>query len=523
MSSTVSVGLPSASSSTGLHHGAAALVPVGHDVLGRDVLRKRRLGYFEREFALGTFVLTAGFVDRPEIGVVPDVLQQVERYAALGLDDRHTAVEGRVQRIVGGSDRIGVLGEQVVVARRLVGGDQLDRLVADFLPAVRNFEITLVGRLQLRAVGLECLARAGHDGRFERITHVGELSQIVVGFAVGSPEFVALHQFDDHVGIVVGNLVGHFAVRSDDPVGVDRTVLLGGSQHDGLHVGARRHEVHVIRNHIGRIVVPGLRVVGFLYAQRNAVRNLTREEVGGEIGGKRRHDEAAVARLVGLDLLNIQRRHRSARLHLFHFQREHLGLGGIGGHELSGSLDGRNAEGHLHRTVRQQNGLLALGGIVERVDRRLVIVVSRNIDETLDTAQELIHVHAQAVDEVFQILHRPLILTGDILNRIGNGLIDRAVVGERLADAVLHALREGGVRLVVFDLGIFERFEPALDVGQRTVGVGLAAEGIDLLLQILDFEIEHILLDEVIFRQDRLHRFAQRVLHRRLALADRLL
>ena len=45
----------------------------------------------------------------------------------------------------------------------------------------------------------------------------------------------------------------------------------------------------------------------------------------------------------------------------------------------------------------------------------------------------------------------------------------------------------------------------------------------DLLLQILDFEIEHILLDEVIFRQDRLHRFAQRVLHRRLALADRLL
>ena len=152
-----------------------------------------------------------------------------------------------------------------------------------------------------------------------------------------------------------------------------------------------------------------------------------------------------------------------------------------------------------------------------------MIVVSRNIDEALDTAQELIHVHAQAVDEVFQILHRSLVLTGDILNRIGNGLIDRAVVGERLADAVLHALREGGVRLVVFDLGIFERFEPALDVGQRTVGVGLAAEGIDLLLQILDFEIEHILLDEVIFRQDRLHRFAQRVLHRRLALADRLL
>ena len=152
-----------------------------------------------------------------------------------------------------------------------------------------------------------------------------------------------------------------------------------------------------------------------------------------------------------------------------------------------------------------------------------MIVVSRNIDEALDTAQELIHVHAQAVDEVFQILHRPLVLTGDILNRIGNGLIDRAVVGERLADAVLHALREGGVRLVVFDLGIFERFEPALDVGQRTVGVGLAVEGIDLLLQILDFEIEHILLDEVIFRQDRLHRFAQRVLHRLLALADRLL
>ena len=31
----------------------------------------------------------------------------------------------------------------------------------------------------------------------------------------------------------------------------------------------------------------------------------------------------------------------------------------------------------------------------------------------------------------------------------------------------------------------------------------------DLLLQILDFEIEHILLDEVIFRQDLLHRFAE--------------
>ena len=416
-----------------------------------------------------------------------------------------------------------MLGKQIVVARRLIDGDQPDRLVAEVGGSVRNLEITLVDRLERRAVGLERRARAGGDGRFEGIAHAGEFFEVIVGFAVGKPEFVAFHQLDDQIGIVVRNLVSDFVARLAQFVGIDRTVLLSRSQHDGLHLGARRREVHVIRNHIGRTVVFSLLVVSLLHAQRNAVRNLAREEVGCEIRGTRCHDEAAVARLVGSQRLDIQRGNGGAGLHLLHLQREHRGVGSPSGNELCGGLDRGDAEGHLDRTVRQQNGVFAFGCIVERVDRSLVIVISRNIDEALDTAQQSIDIQPQAVDQVLQILHRPLVFACHTRNRTGDGFVDRSAVGKRLIDAIRHTGGESGIRRIVFDLGVFERFEPALDVGQRTVGVGVTVERVDLSLQILNLEIERVFRDKIIPRQNRLHRFAQRVFHRLLTLADRLL